>query len=80
MDPTFDQPVIDIIKTFAMHGLVHARRNCTFCLVEMRLIKLRKDLEPLGYGWVCPKCFQGRDVISSTPLRNMDVKLMDLCL
>jgi hypothetical protein len=44
------------------------------------MIKLRRDVERLGYGWVCPKCFRGTDITNSTPLQCMDLKMMDLCL
>ena len=59
MNPTFVQPTIDIIKVYAMHGLVHGRRSCQFCAVEMRMIKTDKAENDLGYAWVCPNCFTG---------------------
>ena len=51
MNPTFVQPTIDLIKFYAMHGLIHGRRHCQFCYTEMRLIKTDKDdLGSVGSG------------------------------
>ena len=66
MNTSFLQPTIDIIKYYAMHGLLHGRRTCQFCNTEMRLIKTDKD--ELGYHWVCPNCFTGVSVADSTPI------------
>ena len=71
-------PTIDIIKAYAMHGIVHGRRSCVFCCSEMRLIKTDRD--ELGYYWVCPNCFTGCSVVDASPLQGIRLRVFDMCV
>lgn len=78
MNPTFVQPTIDLVKAYAMHGLIHGRRSCQFCATDMRLIKTDKD--DLGYFWVCPNCFWGVSVVDASPLQGVKLRSFDMCI
>jgi hypothetical protein len=80
MDPQYSPPIIDLIQTYAMHGLLHGRRNCQFCLAEMRFIKMERNVEKDGYGWVCPTCFRGVPFLDSTPLHTINFRNFDTCV
>ena len=67
---------IDIIKTYAMHGIIHGRRACVFCNTEMRLIKTDRD--ELGYYWVCPNCFLGCSAVDNSPLQGIRLRVFDI--
>jgi hypothetical protein len=81
MDKTYNPPVIDIIANYAMAGLLHGRRNCQFCLAQMRIIKaeIKNDFD-IGYVWVCPRCFKPCNITEYTPLHSMNLKMFNLCL
>jgi len=70
--------VIDIIKIYAMHGLIHGRRFCIFCNTECRLIKTEND--KLGYCWICPHCFLGSEILDQTPLHSIRLQQFDLVI
>ena len=76
MNPTFVVPTIDIIKSYAMHGLIHGRRQCSFCDTEMRMIKTDKECD--GYAWVCPNCFFGCNITDSTPIQGVRIRVFDM--
>ena len=78
MNPTFVEPTIDIIKTYAMHGIIHGRRACVFCNTQMRLIKTDRD--EIGYYWVCPNCFSACNVVESSPLQGIRLRVFDMCV
>lgn len=70
--------MIDIIKIYAMHGLIHGRRFCIFCNAECRLIKTEND--KLGYCWICPHCFLGSEILDQTPLHSIRLQQFDLVI
>jgi hypothetical protein len=47
----------------------------------MRMIKCDiKHSDDIGYVWVCPKCFRHCPVTESTPLHQMNLKMLDVCI
>jgi hypothetical protein len=46
----------------------------------MRMIKMERNVEQYGYGWVCPRCFRGVPVTDSSPLHTINLRQFDLVL
>ena len=80
MNADFQLSTIQCIERFAKAGLIHAKRNCSFCLAPMKVIKTPGQNYPVGYCWVCTQCFDKKSIAGDTPLKFVNIKSFHISL
>lgn len=62
-----------------LHGLIHRKRKCPFCLIYDMHLFCEPDAKA-GYIWKCTHCFDTIQVTQGTILHNLNVKRFDASL
>ena len=79
MQTVLYKPLIQVLYSMGLHGLIHRKRKCPYCVLhEMQLI-----CEPdaaNGYLWKCTHCFETMSVSKCTILQNLNVRRFDASL
>jgi hypothetical protein len=62
-----------------MHGLVHRKRKCPFCIVHPMSLCYEESVQN-RFVWKCTFCFKAIPVQKSTIISNMNVRKFDTAL
>ena len=79
MQTVFHKPLIQVLYSMGIHGLIARKKTCPWCMIHPMTLVSRTDVKS-DYVWKCTHCFSCLQVTKSCPISNLSVRKFDRSL